>query len=65
MQTTEHLSHLPALLKPREAGEAIRRSTRTIRRLISLGHLRAVHVAGGRPLIPRSELERLLREGAS
>lgn len=65
MQTTEHLSHLPALLKPREAAEALRRSPRTVRRLVALGHLHTVRVAGGRPLIPRTELERLLREGAS
>lgn len=65
MQKIDLLADLPALLRPREAADVLRRSTRTIRRLVALGHLRAVRVAGGRPLIPRSELERLLREGAS
>jgi excisionase family DNA binding protein len=56
---------LPRLLKPIEAANILRRTPRTIRRWISLGLLQAVRPAGGNPLIPRSEIERLLTEGAA
>jgi excisionase family DNA binding protein len=54
---------LPRLLTPAEAALVTRRSTRTVRRWIGAGLLRTVRPAGGRPLIERAELERLLREG--
>ncbi len=59
------LNELPRLLTPAEAAAAIRRSPRTIRRWLSTGLIRAVRVAGGNPLIERSELQRLLREGGA
>jgi excisionase family DNA binding protein len=57
-------SQLPRLLTPREAALALRKSTRTLRRWMGLGMVCAIRPAGGRPLIPRAEVERLLREGA-
>jgi excisionase family DNA binding protein len=58
------LNALPRLLTPTEAALVTRRSTRTIRRWIGAGLLRVVRPAGGNPLVPRSEIERLLREGS-
>lgn len=56
------LSEPRSLFTPAEAAQALRRSTRTIRRLLATGALRAVRIAGGRPLILRSEIERVVRE---
>lgn len=58
-------SELPALCTITEAAKALRSSARTIRRLLALGRLRAAKLNMGgsaRVLVPRSELERLVRE---
>ena len=54
---------VPRFLTPAEAARILRRTTRTLRRWEAEGLLHAVRVAGGQPLIPRSELERLIAEG--
>lgn len=57
------LARMPQLLTPTEAARALRRSTRCLRRWEQMGLLRAVRPAGGLPLYPRAELEKLLSEG--
>lgn len=64
-ETHEILGDLPRLLTPTEAARVLRRSTRCLRRWEQLGLIRALRPAGGVPLYPRAELERLLSEGAS
>lgn len=59
---TVTLAELPLLLKPSEAAKALRRATRTIRRWDREGKLRAVRIAGGQPMYPRAEIERLINE---
>jgi hypothetical protein len=61
--THEILGDEPKLLTPSQAARVLRRSTRSLRRWEQLGLIRAVRPAGGAPLYPRAELERLLREG--
>lgn len=58
------LDDQPRLLTPREAAELLRRSTRCLRRWEQKGLIHAVRPAGGQPLYPRSEIERLLAEGS-
>jgi excisionase family DNA binding protein len=53
---------LPALVRPQAAAAALGVSTRTLRRYIALGLIRSVRIAGGRPMIPRTEIERLIAE---
>lgn len=57
------LEKLPALVTVPEAARLLRRSTRALRRWEQLGLLRMVRPNGGRPLVERAELERILREG--
>ena len=57
------LPELPSLCTIDEAAKALRSSTRTIRRLLASGRLRAAKLnLGGsaRVLVPRIELERLI-----
>jgi excisionase family DNA binding protein len=58
------LPALPALCTLKEAASALRMSTRTVQRYIACGRLRAARLDSGssRLLIPRAELERLIRE---
>ncbi|MDB4984932.1 MAG: hypothetical protein JWN04_110 [Myxococcaceae bacterium] len=56
---------LPTLCSVDEAAKALRSSTRTIRRLLATGRLRAAKLAIGgssKLLVPRIEIERLVRE---
>lgn len=62
----EAVADVPRLATRAEAARAIRRSVRWIDRLIQTGQLRVLRPAGSGPLIPRRELERLLRaDGAA
>lgn len=59
------LPELPALCTATESASALRTSTRTIKRMVASGRLRAAKLALGgssRLLIPRAELERLVAE---
>lgn len=59
------LPELPSLCTVDEAAKALRSSTRTVRRLLATGRLRAAKLALGgssRLLVPRVEIERLVRE---
>jgi excisionase family DNA binding protein len=59
------LPDVPALATLPEAAHALRTSTRTMRRLISMGRLQVVKLRIGgsaRVLVPRVELERLVCE---
>jgi excisionase family DNA binding protein len=59
------LPELPTLCTVAEAATALRSSTRTVRRLLATGRLRAAKLRLGgssRVLVPRGELERLVRE---
>jgi excisionase family DNA binding protein len=55
---------LPQLLKPAEAAKLLRRSPRTLRNWEKDGRIRAVRIAGGRPLYELSELERVIAAGS-
>lgn len=57
----ELVCDLPRLCTRAEAAAALRRTTRTIDRLIAAGHLQCARPGGGHPLIPRSEIARLLK----
>lgn len=46
-----------------EAAAYLRRSTRCLAHWEAKGLIRVLRPAGGFPLIPRSEVERILREG--
>lgn len=59
------IHELPAYLTVAEAARYLRLSTRALRRWRALGLLRVSRPAGGYPLVARSEIERLLAEGAS
>lgn len=59
----ELIGDLPKLCTRAEAAKALRRNDRSIDRWIAKGLLRAIRPAGGHPLIPRTEIERLLVEG--
>lgn len=59
------LADLPNLLTMGEAARYLRLSTRALRRWRALGLLTVTRPANGFPLVARSEIERLLREGAS
>jgi excisionase family DNA binding protein len=56
-------AELPRNLKIAEFASEIRRSERTVRAWIARGLIKATRPCGGNPLIARSELERILREG--
>jgi excisionase family DNA binding protein len=56
---------LPALLSIDAAGDVLGKSGRTIRSYIARGLIRAIRPCGGTRLIPRSEIARVLREGAA
>lgn len=59
------LAELPTLCTLAEAAKALRSSPRTVRRLLAAGRLRAAKLSLGgsaRVLVPRVELERLVRE---
>ena len=56
---------LPRLLTLAETAEVCRRSVRTIASWRAKGLLRVVRIAGGPPLVERTELERLLSEGTN
>ena len=58
------LSDLPALLTVGEAAAYLRRSTRSLRAWEARGLIRVTRPAGGSPLIARTEIQRLLTEGA-
>jgi len=53
------------LLSLGEAAEALNVSEITIKRYIYAGRLKSYKLPGGRHRIPRAEIQRLLREGAS
>jgi excisionase family DNA binding protein len=59
------LEDLPRNLKIAEFAAEVRRTDRTVRRWIASGLVKTVRPCGGLPLIPRSELQRILTEGAS
>lgn len=59
------LAEQPRFLTVPEAAAFLRRSTRALARWEALGLLRVVRPAGGNPLVERSEIERLLIEGAA
>ena len=54
---------LPCYLTLPEAAAYLRRSVRALSRWKSLGLLNVTRPAGGKPLIERAEIQRLLREG--
>ena len=58
------INEQPAHLRLAEAAALLRRSVRTLAHWEARGLLRVIRPAGGAPLIARSELERLLAEGA-
>jgi predicted site-specific integrase-resolvase len=58
------LAEQPANLTLPEAAAWLRRTTRTLGNWEARGLIRVVRPAGGNPIIPRSEIERLMREGA-
>lgn len=62
---TRPIHDQPAYLSLPEAAALLRRSTRALARWESRGLLRVMRPAGGNPIVARSELERLLSEGAS
>ncbi len=53
------------LLSLSEAAEALNVSEMTVKRYIYAGRLKSYKLPGGRHRIPRSEIQRLLQEGAS
>jgi excisionase family DNA binding protein len=61
----EIVRDLPALITIDAAAGLLAKSERTIRSYIGRGLLRAFRPCGGAPRIPRSEIERVLREGAA
>jgi hypothetical protein len=54
----------PAYLRIPEAAALLRRSPRTLALWEQQGLIRMVRPAGGLPVIERTEIERLMREGA-
>lgn len=58
------LQQQPFLLRVPQAAALLGRTTRTLRAWEARGLLRVVRPAGGAPLIERTEIERLLAEGA-
>ncbi len=58
------LADQPRYLTLPEAAAFLRRTTRALHRWESVGLLRVIRPAGGNPLIERTEIERLLTEGA-
>ena len=58
------LSEQPANLTIPEAAAWLRKTTRTLGHWEAKGLLRITRPAGGNPIVPRSEIERLMREGA-
>ena len=62
-ETDETRHTLPRLMRIAEVAHELRRSERTIRSWMASGRLRAVRPCGGKPMIARAELERVLREG--
>jgi excisionase family DNA binding protein len=56
---------LPQLNTIDSTAELLGKSERTIRAYISRGLIVAIRPCGGAPRIPRSEIERVLREGAA
>ena len=58
------INEQPSWLRLAEAAALLRRSVRTLAHWEARGLLRVVRPAGGAPLIARSEIERLLEEGA-
>ena len=57
-------NNLPRHLRIAEFAAEVRRSERTVRSWIARGLITATRPCGGYPLIARSELERILAEGA-
>jgi DNA-binding transcriptional MerR regulator len=55
---------LPPLLTPSETAKLLRRSTRTLRRLASIGVLHPVRIAGGRPLYRTRDVLALIDNAA-
>ena len=66
MSELPFIETLPPLMKKTEVAALLRCSTRTVSRLITVGRLRSFRLnegaGSGRQLIPRGEVERLLRE---
>jgi hypothetical protein len=58
------LTEQPRYFTLPEAAAFLRRTTRALHRWESIGLLRVIRPAGGNPLIERTEIERLLAEGA-
>lgn len=56
---------LPELLTYDEAATVLRRSARTVRRLVARGHLRIVTPGDGRPLIDRESVRAMVRASHS
>jgi len=57
------LDEHPALMRMSYAAALLQRTTRTLYLWEAKGLIRISRPAGGFPLVPRSEVERLLREG--
>lgn len=55
---------LPALNTLEGTAKFFGRTGRTLRHWIARGLIRTVRPCGGNPMVPRSEIERVLREGA-
>jgi predicted site-specific integrase-resolvase len=65
IDVTKPIDQQPAYLRLHEVALLLRRSVRAIARWEHDGLLRGVvRPAGGVPLVPRAEIERILREGA-
>jgi excisionase family DNA binding protein len=58
------ISQQPAYLRATEAAAYLRRDIRTLRNWEARGLIKVHRPCGGYPLIPRSEVERILSEGA-
>ena len=58
------VENLPALNSLDDTAAFFGRTTRTMRSWVSRGLMRVIRPCGGNPMVPRGEIERVLREGA-
>jgi hypothetical protein len=62
---TQPVERQPAYLRLADVAALLGKSVRTISSWEARGLLRVIRPAGGTPLVSRTEIERLLREGAT
>jgi excisionase family DNA binding protein len=65
MSTDDAAATLPDLLTLAEAAKLLRVSKRALHRWRAMGLIKTIRPCGGWPLVARSEIERVLRDGAS